>query len=162
MEVPHERRAGENLGMREGWRELAKCARLEPYAVEDVGGNTCEASKQVWRIEKVSATAVPPKRILGDPRLGRLERLRSVMTGSPFGTVPVQYGVRVTNKECGGPQAPREAVKCAPLDRVLNQPTAFVETRLTRMLTRHSDEWTSYAESLGSRAFMRRWAQMPA
>ena len=46
------------------------------------------------------------------------------------------------------------------LSRVLEKPAALVQPRLSRMLERHSEEWRSYVGSLGSQAFIRRWAQV--
>lgn len=75
------------------------------------------------------------------------------------GTLHMDHLANITKS----PEA-REVVKRNALlvSRVLKEPAAVVEPRLTRMLDRHSEEWGRYVGSLGSRTFIRQWAQTSA
>jgi hypothetical protein len=116
------------LKMRKGWQEVAKCARLDAYDVDEVSRKISEALKQDWNAEISSELVVSLREILGDGRQGlllddqrldRLERLLPTVIGTSFGAVLVQCAMQVLSAGFDGPLALQEAVKRSLIDRAL-------------------------------------------
>ncbi len=117
------------LKMPKGWREVAKCARLDAYEGAEVSRKMVEAVKEDWDAEKLSELMASLRRIFGDgrqvalfadQRLDQLEQLLSTVIGTTLGAVLIQCAMQALSEGCDGPEALEEAVKRSLVDRAMS------------------------------------------
>lgn len=114
------------LGMTQRWRAFARSAASEAYEATEVCQYLAQALSADFRREVTPSFVAALRRVLSDdPQsslftgkvLDRLEALRGRAAGSPLADGIINCAIETVTEEMDGPDALREAVRRARLER---------------------------------------------